>query len=301
MAVVLNTNKPYNGRRQLIDLSAAYLDPDALFNAHKARVVADGGFIPREASLLSEIQFLVNNGMWNRTGAYCAPDWGIKQNGSGNVTKLYGLANSPDFIPVTVSGESHPLTLDASGSRTAINVLLTNGGQFLQSESVIKLQSRKNDLFLLSTLMRDNALSDNAGIAVGFGTASSTLAFAETRQTVSGISNPWKYTCTNKIPVAAGSYVAATQVPYADFVPSAGLCDPATGKVYGYQNGIVAQTGISSTGALADISSQSAYIFIGPTYLNATTGLNAVNGAIARVRSLITAYPDDAELISSRA
>lgn len=301
MAVVLNTNKPYNGRRKLIDLSSAYLDPETLFDAHKARVIADGGTVPREAALLSEIQFLVNNGMWSRIGAYCAPDWGVKQDGSGNVTKLYGLGNSPDFVAVTVAGESHPMTLDTSGTRTAVNIVLSNGGRFLQSASVIKLQNRTNDLFLFSVLLRDNALADNAGIAVGFGTASSTLSFAESRQTVGGISNPWKYTCTNKIPVVAGSYVAATQVPYADFVPSAGLFDPANGKVFGYQGGIVAQTGVSSTGTLADISSQSAYVFIGPTYLNATTGLNAVNGAIACVRSLITAYPDDAELISSRA
>ena len=62
MVAVNQTGKAYYGFRTALDLSASILDPQALFNAYKARVLADGGTIPDEAGCLARFSFLLNNG-----------------------------------------------------------------------------------------------------------------------------------------------------------------------------------------------------------------------------------------------
>ncbi|HEN7343338.1 TPA: hypothetical protein U7N74_005161, partial [Serratia marcescens] len=91
MVAVNQTGKAYYGFRTALDLSASILEPQALFNAYKARVVADGGTIPDEAGCLARFLFLLNNGMYEKTTICAAPAFGLKVDGSGNVQTIYNL------------------------------------------------------------------------------------------------------------------------------------------------------------------------------------------------------------------
>lgn len=57
MTAAVTTGKGYYGFRTALDLSDSILDPQALFNAYKARVVADGGTIPDESGCLDRFHF----------------------------------------------------------------------------------------------------------------------------------------------------------------------------------------------------------------------------------------------------
>ncbi|HEN7343340.1 TPA: hypothetical protein U7N74_005163, partial [Serratia marcescens] len=99
MVAVNQTGKAYYGFRTALDLSASILDPQALFAAYKARVVADGGTIPDEAGCLARFSFLLNNGMYEKTTICAAPAFGLKVDGSGNVQTIYNLlGDSGDLI-----------------------------------------------------------------------------------------------------------------------------------------------------------------------------------------------------------
>ncbi|UNK26205.1 hypothetical protein MNO11_15270 [Serratia plymuthica] len=304
MTFIAISNKPVAaGALPGIDMTPFVLNADTLFQNHKARVIADGGFIPDEAATLSEFNFIVNNGFYSRAVAWPSVDGGIKRNETtGDVLKVYSLIG-PDFIPVTVAGSASPLPtikVDTTGARRGVSILLSNGGTYLRSESVVKVQAKANTQWLMAARMRDLNLTDNAGIAVGWGTPTSTYAYIETRVTGS-VSNPWKYVATNSIPVVANSLIAATQTPYSDFVKSAGLFDPATGKVMGYQEGKLARLGVSDTSKLADFSGTSQYLWIGTTNLAQAGSLNVCHGTFANLRCLSQATENDAILISNRA
>jgi hypothetical protein len=302
MAFVSVSNKDNQpGALPGIDMSAYILDPAKLFATHKARVIADGGIVKDEAATLSEFTFIVNNGFYDRISAWPYVNGGVKVDAQGNVQKVYSLVG-PDFIAVLAAGSANPvptIKLDETGAQRGVQILLSNGGYYLRSETVLKLQAAPNKKWLLSARMRDVDLADNAGISMAWGVASSTSAFFECRKTTT-ISNPWKYVATNVVPPTSGSYVAATQTPYADFVPSAGLFNALTGEVIGYEGGIVKQAGTSPTGALADLSGTSNYLWIGTTYLAQAGNLNVCNGTFASARCLNQATENDAILLSSR-
>lgn len=93
---------------------------------------------------------------------------------------------------------------------------------------------------------------------------------------------------------------AATQLSYADFVSSAGLFNALTGEVMGYEDGRVMQAGVSPTGALADLSGTSNYLWIGTTYLAQAGNLNVCNGTFASARCLNQVTENDAIQLSNR-
>lgn len=303
MASVIQSNlEAEPGALVGFDLSG-YIESAAKYLAvHKARVIADGGYIPDENKTLDEFNFIIDKGVSERISAYPFVSGGVKVDNDGNVLKVYSLFG-PDFIPVMVAGSASPLPtikLDSSGEMFGVRITLNNGGYYLRSEIPVVMQKSAGKQWLLSGRMKDYNLLDSAGITIGWGVGSATYAFMETRKTAA-ISNPWKYVCTHKLPVAAGSYVAATQTPYADFVHSAGLFDSIAGKVFGYQDGSLAQVGSSDTGVLADMTGLNNYLWIGPTYLAQAGGVNVCDGIFSVARCMSMATEKDAIALSSRA
>ncbi|MFP7605160.1 hypothetical protein [Serratia quinivorans] len=303
MTAIIRSGKPVlPGALQGIDMTGYRINPELLYATHRARVIADGGFIPDEADTLEEFKFIANNGFYSRVSAWPSVNAGLKVDQDNHVLKVYSLVG-PDFIPVTVEGSVNPpakITIDTSGSRRAIRVVLNNGGTYLRSETAVAVQSVTNAPWLLSARMRDLNIADNAGLTLGWGVANATYAFMETRRTPT-ISNPWKYVATNIIPVASGSYVAATHSPYADFANSAGLFDPMNGVVSGYQDGSITQQGTSSNGHLADFAGLTNFLWIGTTYLSEAAQTNRADGTFAIARCLNLATVEDAMRISARA
>ncbi|HBT4637897.1 TPA: hypothetical protein MB271_001484, partial [Klebsiella pneumoniae] len=92
---IIQSQIPTTGNRVLLPYTR--LDPAELFAAHKARVLADGGEILNESSLMQEITDIVAAGLWQYAVSLASPEWGIKRDAEGYVTKMYGLVG-PDYL-----------------------------------------------------------------------------------------------------------------------------------------------------------------------------------------------------------
>ncbi|CAI1226647.1 hypothetical protein [Serratia proteamaculans] len=308
MTALFNSRKVYSGALAGIDISGAVLNPSTLFTEYKNRVIADGGTIIDEAATLNEITFLVNNGMWDRVSAWAGASFGvkIKSGTTTTVDKIYGLAASPDFVPVSVGPTPLPVTFipAVSYSPNKLQITLSGGGGYLKSAVAAKSQAAVGVPYLISARLQDRLATDQLGMTVSFSDPITNKALSQQRTILTNggvISEAWQFFATNVNPPVTGSDVGSgAQSPYSAFANCAGLIDPLAGKVIGYGNGAVLHTGTSSTGTLADLSNVIGYWYLGPADSSVPTGQSCY-GYLANIRCLNIASELDAQLISNRA
>lgn len=298
---------PTTGNRTLLDIKT--LNPQQLFNAHKSRVVADGGVILNEASLLDEITFLVNNGMWQYLTFYASAEWGIKYDTNGtSVVKLYGLGPT-DFIAYDTGGTNNrPVTVDNSVTPPKLKVWVWDGGTLLRAEKLVTAQYSKNNPYLFCAIMDDTESSDTVGMAISASrtTHPNALAFI-TVERATGKNPPtnigFRHVAAKVAPVASPSdRVEYIRTPYVRNIKNAMLIDPSAGKMLSYENGTLVNTATSGTGTLVDSTIEPMQFNIGIPDNNVSAwnvGYKA-NGGITRLRCLSYATPAQAELISKR-
>jgi hypothetical protein len=305
MTALFNSRKVYSGALAGIDISGSVLNPSALFTEYKNRVVADGGYIVDEAATLSEIEFLVNNGMWDRVSAWVGASFGvnIRTGTTTQVDKLYGLSSSPDFTAVAVAPTGSPIVSLITGAVNKLAITLVNGGVYLKSNAARKAQAAAGVPYLISARLEDRVNTDQLGMTVSFADPIANKALARQRTILTNgaaINEAWQFFATNVNPPVSGSDVASgAQAPYVVLASCAGLIDPEAGKVTGYGGGIALHTGISSTGKLADLSQVAGYWHLGPADSSVPTGQSCY-GYLANIRCLNIASALDAQLISNR-
>ncbi|EMY7657138.1 hypothetical protein BA187_19470 [Serratia marcescens] len=297
MVAVNQTGKAYYGFRTALDLSASILDPQALFAAYKARVVADGGTIPDEAGCLARFSFLLNNGMYEKATICAAPAFGLKVDGSGNVQTIYNLlGDSGDLIAGSQGTPPRAMTYDAT-ARAVIIQVTSGGGRFLKSRSNQIIQKGKS--YLIAGRMSDLDRADNNGITAGYNINNLALAYFRTMITNNqGTTEAWRYgTRDSAWPAGTGGAIYAATSVYADYVPSAGLFKVEQGIIEGYEKGkLLANSDPAATGKLADLSSSTAPLLIGGA--QTASGVAACYGAFMDILCLHTADESDAILAS---
>jgi hypothetical protein len=297
MTAAINTGKAYAGFRAALDLSASILDPQALFNAYKARVIADGGTVPDEAGCLSRFTFLLNNGMYDRTTVCAAPAFGLKVDGSGNVQTVYNMIGaSGDLLAGSQGVPQRPMTYDAT-TRAVIIQITSSGGWFLKSRANQIIQKGKT--YLIAGRMSDIERADNNGIQMGYNINNLPLAYMRTMLTNgNAVTEAWRYgTRDSAWPAGTGGAVGAATSIYADFVPSAGLFKTQTGIIAGYEKGkFSVPSPVSATGKLADLSSFTAPLLVGGSQSAGSVG--ACYGSFMDALYLHTADESDAVLAS---
>lgn len=135
MTLGFNSGVPYpSGGRPALKLSAYVLDDQAIFNAHKARVLADGGVIPDEAGCMARITWLLDNGIYGKVESAINPAFGVKMNANKEVSKLYSLFANDDYISV-MQGDGAQVLYDDSGDAPGVIIKISsNGGAYLRSE-----------------------------------------------------------------------------------------------------------------------------------------------------------------------
>lgn len=285
-----------------IDLSAdAFLDADAEYEAYKARVLADGGYIYDEAATRAEFHFIIDNNMYGRVAVWCGASFGIRNRPANDgISKIYSLYG-PDFTAKAVAPSGSPLVQHIKAPVPMFSITLTNGGVYLISETATKLQAVKDTPYLIAARLQDRLTTDQLGITATFANTSGMgLARQRTILTNGGtISEAWQFYGSNINPPGAGSEVASgAKTPYSDRAKCAGLFDPASGKVYGYGDGALITSGTSSTGKLADLSTVNGFFHLGPADSAVPTGQSCY-GYISSFRVLNMATPADAVLISN--
>ncbi len=297
MVAVNQTGKAYYGFRTALDLSASILDPQALFNAYKARVVADGGTIPDEAGCLARFSFLLNNGMYEKTTICAAPAFGLKVEGSGNVQTIYNLlGDAGDLIAGSQGTPPRAMTYDAI-TRAVIIQVTSGGGRFLKSRANQIIQKGKS--YLIAGRMSDLDRADNNGITAGYNINNLALAYFRTMITNNqGTTEAWRYgTRDSAWPAGTGGAIYAATSVYADYVPSAGLFKVEQGIIEGYEKGkLLANSDPAATGKLADLSSSTVPLLIGGA--QTASGVAACYGAFMDILCLHTADESDAILAS---
>ncbi len=298
MMSALSTGKDYSGFRRALDLSAVILDPQALFNAYKARVSEDGGTIPDEAGCLARFNFLLNNGMFDRATFCAAPAFGLKVDSSGNVQTVYNLLGADgDLIAGSQGTPPIPMTYDAT-ARAVIIQITSNGGWYLKSRASLVIQ--KSSTYLIAGRMSDLNRADNNGITAGYNLTGLPMAYLRTMITNGQKdTEAWRYgTRDSGWPASTGGALNAATNIYADYVPSAGLFKVAQGVIDGYEKGKpFSSSQPAATGKLADLSGYTAPMLIGGTQL-ANNIVSPCYGAFQDMLHLHSASESDAILAS---
>ncbi|AXX17712.1 hypothetical protein D7028_12900 [Serratia marcescens] len=289
--------KPYSGTRKAIDLSNAYLDPDKLFTAHKNRVVADGGTILNEASCKNEIAFIINLGLWDNMASVASPEWGIKQDGSGNILKMYGLGNTPDYTATQFGTALHPVTLDTTREIPLAIIKMDGGGSQLVSGAVV-LQGHASLPYAVSVRGIDYDITDNQGIAARFNGPSwpHFYYWCINRQAQKF---KWFYSCDQFNPPTGAGGASASKVWDGTIGRSAALVSPIEGKLRAYDSGAFSSE--SSSLPPPNISGITGTITLGTRYANEQTIAGAAYGGIGRVRVFSICNDAAASQISARA
>ncbi|ELW7386653.1 hypothetical protein [Yersinia intermedia] len=295
------------GNRGYLDIKT--LDPQQLFNAHRARVTADGGTIMNEASLLDEIKFLVNNGMWKYVTFYASPEWGIKYDTDGtSVLKMYGLGPT-DFIAYDVGRAlKRPITLDTSVTPPKIKMWVWDGGSLMRAEKLVTAQYSKNNPYLFSAIMDDTESSDAAGISIvacrtGHVNSMTGITVERATNKPDPTDIGFQHSAAMVYPATVtANWINYIRTPYVANIKNAMLLNPVSGTMLSYENGTLVNTTVSSSGALVDSTAEPMQLNIGPTN-NAVSSWSSgyiTRGGLTRLRCLSYATPAQAELISKR-
>lgn len=306
MTALLST-KPTTGNRTLLPFTI--FNPQTIFNAHKARVVADGGVILNEGSLLDEITFLVGEGLWEYVTFYASPEWGIKYDADGtSVLKMYGLGPT-DFVAYDVGRTlKRPITLDTSVSPPKIKMWVWDGGSLMRAEKLVTAQYSKNNPYLFSAIMDDTESSDAAGISIVAcrtghvnSMAGITVERATNKPTPTDIGFQHSAAIVYPATVTA-NWINYYRTPYVANIKNAMLLNPVNGTMLSYESGTLVHTTTSSSGVLVDSTAEPMQFNIGPTNnaVSAWVSGYITRGGLSRLRCLSYATPDQAVLISKR-
>ncbi|EPY7323642.1 hypothetical protein ACXEI5_000869 [Klebsiella quasipneumoniae] len=162
---IIQSQIPTTGNRTLLPYTR--LDPAELFAAHKARVLADGGEILNETSLLQEITDIVAAGLWQYAVSLASPEWGIKRDASGYVTKMYGLAGTPDYLEFIVAGQyARRCMLDMTTTPPSIRVEVNLGAAYLRTETPVRQQKIAGRPYIVAAILADKESADNRGVVM---------------------------------------------------------------------------------------------------------------------------------------
>ncbi|MGP2846369.1 hypothetical protein ACTVKH_00810 [Serratia marcescens] len=299
MTLGFNSGAPYPwGGRPALKLSAYVLDDQAIFNAHKARVLADGGVIPDEAGCMARITWLLDNDIYGKVESAINPAFGVKMNANREVSKLYSLFANDDYISV-MQGDGAQVLYDDSGDAPGVIIKISSsGGAYLRSEKNHRVQ--RSGQYAISGRMADNDRADSLGILVGISIAGLPMAYLRTQITNQQKDiEAWRYGTRDSTWNGSGVNgiaMGAVRTPYADYVPSAALFDVAGGEIRGYEAGELKARDTSTTGRLADLTPFPQPIYVGSTFTGGK--VNPCYGTLREAIFLHTADDSDAVALS---
>ncbi|CAI0889265.1 hypothetical protein [Serratia marcescens] len=298
-SLAMDTGKLYDGLRSSINLAGALLKPAEIFDKHKKRVIDDGGIILNEASLMDEINFLVENDAWTNMASFAAPEWGIKKNADGNVIKMYGLGDTPDYEAVVAGTTVNPITLDTAREIPVLNIKLQNGGTYLRTARMLPIQKTRNAQYLMAVRALDLDLNDNTGIAVSFINSSfPAIYFWSVSRQAQKYS--WFYACDKFNPPTGAGGANVSRAPFDGTITrTAALVDVVGERMRGYENGTLYQEDLKTPPP--NISGVMGYLQVAGRYPSDLTSSDGAYGCIGRIRVLSQATEDLAKLISQRA
>lgn len=302
---IIQSQIPTTGNRTLIPFTR--LDPAQLFAAHKARVLADGGEILNETSLLQEITDIVNAGLWQYAVSLASPEWGIKRDSSGYVTKMYGLAGTPDYIEMLVAGQyARRCELDTTTTPPSIRVQINLGAAYLRTQTPVRQQKIVGKPYIISALLADKESADNRGVVMALnptGSNTNPITYLWCIRNSAGRAESGTYYLSGKYPDTGGDTVTAPAAAgYVSFLSSACFVEPAAGRGKNYSKGVLASTSaVTASGKIPDMTGVDVHIYIGTRY---TAGYNATaadtDGMVGRIRCFGYATEEQAKAISQR-
>jgi hypothetical protein len=289
-----NTGKHYFGFRKSLDLSDDILDPQALFNEFKNRVSADGGEILNESACLARFLFLVDNGLYDRTTFCASPVFGMKRTGD-DIAVIYNLLGASGDLLSVSQGTGSPVKYDAA-TQSALVRITSSGGAYLKSRENMRIQKGRS--YLLSGRLSDTERADNNGMTMGFHINNLPMAYLRAMITnQQAINEAWRYgSRDNAWPATNGIAVGVMDIPYADYIPSAGLYDVDIGVIGAYSSGKFANSATAASGKLADLSAYSVPLIVGGNV--APAGVQACAGSFLDAVIMHTAQEPDAILCS---
>ncbi|HCI6722595.1 TPA: hypothetical protein NPP61_004058 [Klebsiella variicola subsp. variicola] len=304
MAIIQSQN-PTTGNRTLIPFTR--LDPAELFAAHKARVLADGGEILNETSLLQEITDIVNAGLWQYAVSLASPEWGIKRDGSGYVTKMYGLAGTPDYIEMLVAGQyARRCELDMTTTPPSIRVQVNLGAAYLRTQTPVRQQKIANRPYIISAMLADTESADNRGVVMALNPVSGNtnpITYLWCIRNTAGRAESGTYYLSGKYPDTGGDTVTALAAAgYVSLLPSACLVEPASGRGKNYSKGsLISTSAVTASGKIPDMTGVDVHIHIGSRYTSNYSATGAdTDGKVGRIRCFGYATEEQAKAISKR-
>ncbi|MFP7610153.1 hypothetical protein [Serratia quinivorans] len=298
-SLAMDTGKLYDGVRRSMNLTGALLNPAEIFDKHKQRVLDDGGIILNEASLMDEINFLVEKDAWTNMASFAAPEWGIKKDSNGNIIKMYGLGETPDYEAVVAGAAENPITLDTSKEIPVINIKLKNGGSYLRTVRMLPIQKTRNAQYLMAIRALDLDVNDNTGIAVSF-INSSFPAFYFWSVSRQAQKYSWFYACDQVNPPAGAGGAKVARTPFDGTITrTAALVDVVGERMRGYENGTLYKE--STQFPPPNISGVMGFLQVAGRYPSDLTSSDGAYGCIGRIRVLSQASEELAKLISQRA
>ncbi|HEB8571532.1 TPA: hypothetical protein R1A14_005225 [Klebsiella pneumoniae] len=301
---IIQSQIPTTGNRSLIPFTR--LDPQTLFNEHKARVLADGGEILNEVSLLQEITDIVNAGLWQYAVSLASPEWGIKRDAEGYVTKMYGLAGTPDYLEFIVAGQyARRCMLDMTTTPPSIRVQVNLGAAYLRTETPVRQQKIAGRPYIVSAILADKESADNRGVVMAFNPVSGNtnpIVYEWCIRNAAGRAESSSYYLSGKYPDTGNDNVKALSDGYVSMRPSACLVEPAAGRGKNFSNGLLVSTSdVTKSGEIPDMTGVDVHIYIGSRY---TANYNATgqdtDGMVGRIRCFGYATEEQAKLISQR-
>jgi hypothetical protein len=303
---IIQSQIPTTGNRTL--LAYTRLDPQQLFNAHKARVTADGGVILNESGLLQEIKDLVAAGLWQYASSLASPEWGIKRDADGYVIRMYGLAGTPDYVERLVAGQyPRRCELDMTTTPPSIRVQVNLGAAFLRTETPIRQQKIAGKPYIVSALLADKESADNRGVVMALnptGSNTNPIVYQWTIRTGAGRAESANFYLAGKYPDSGGdTVIASAPAGYVSFLPNACLVLPASGQGKNFSKGLLANTSaVTASGVIPDMTGVDVNIYIGTRYPSGyTPTASDTDGLIGRIRCFGYATEEQAKMISARA
>ncbi len=302
---IIQSQIPTTGNRTLIPFTR--LDPAELFAAHKARVLADGGEILNETSLLQEITDIVNAGLWQYAVSLASPEWGIKRDADGYVTKMYGLAGTPDYLEFIVAGQyARRCMLDTTTTPPSIRVQVNLGAAYLRTETPVRQQKIVGKPYIISAILADKQSADNMGVVMAFNPVSGNtnpIVYEWCIRNAAGRAESSSYYLAGKYPDTGTDNVKALSEGYFPMRPTAFFVEPVAGRGKNYSNGqIVSTSDVTASGVIPDMTGIDVNIYIGTRYPSDYTATAAnTDGMVGRIRCFGYATEEQAKLISSLA
>ncbi len=301
---IIQSQIPTTGNRSLIPFTR--LDPQTLFNEHKARVLADGGEILNEVSLLQEITDIVNAGLWQYAVSLASPEWGIKRDAEGYVTKMYGLAGTPDYLEFIVAGQyARRCMLDMTTTPPSIRVQVNLGAAYLRTETPVRQQKIAGRPYIVSAILADKESADNRGVVMALSPVSGNtnpVVYEWCIRNAAGRAESSSYYLAGKYPDTGNDNVKALSDGYVSMRPSACLVEPAAGRGKNFSNGLLVSTSdVTASGEIPDMTGVNVHIYIGSRYTSNYSATGAdTDGMVGRIRNFGYATEEQAKFISKR-